>query len=85
MNTSPELITIRYEMWNGDVTQHFLLPMPKIGITEVLRVTFTDGQWIVTSNEPGASPEWVGRDEYNQIAILNYLKARLGHYGEPQS
>lgn len=73
-------ITVRYEVWNGDATPHFLLPLPKIGIMEVLSVTFFDGKWTVMSNEPGAPPEWIGRDEYRQIAILKYLQARLGHY-----
>jgi len=74
-------ITIRYEMWDdGNVTQPSLAPMPQIGIHEVLNVDFVDHQWVVTSTEPGASSKWVGRDEYKQVAILNYLKARLGHY-----
>lgn len=73
-------ITMRYEVWEGDATQHFLFPMPKIGITEVLCITFFDGKWTVMSTEPGASPDWIGRDEYKQIAILKYLQARLGHF-----
>lgn len=76
---SEDTITMRYEVWNGDITPHFLLPVPEIGITEVLNVTFFDGKWTVMSNEPGASPEWIGRHEYRQIAILKYLQARLGY------
>lgn len=85
MSTSPELITIRYEVWNGDASTGFLGPMPRVIIMEVLRITLADGAWIVTSNEPNASPEWIGRDETKQVAILNYLKARLDHYEEKQS
>lgn len=73
-----ELITVNFEMWEGDITPAFLHPVAKVGLLEVLRVTFADGQWEVTSTQPNASPQWVGHGEYKQEAILNYLKTRLG-------
>lgn len=73
-------VTIRYEVWEGDTTKQFISSMPKIGITEVHKIEFMDHQWVVTSDEPDASSKWTGRSEYRQIAILNYLQARLGHF-----
>lgn len=75
-----ELITVNFRMWEGDITPAFLHPVAKVGLFEVLRVTFADGQWEVTSTAPDASPNWIGRSESRQGAILNYLKARLGLY-----
>jgi hypothetical protein len=79
-----DLITLRYELHEGDVTSHFLVPMPKVGICEVLRVDFVDGQWEVTN--PEAQPEWgwIGKHSSRQIAILEYLKRRLGMPEEEQ-
>ncbi|HLZ64406.1 MAG TPA: hypothetical protein VKR06_46355 [Ktedonosporobacter sp.] len=82
---SEDIITLRYEVWDRDITSDFLPPVPKIGIEEVLSVDFQGGLWVVRSTEDGASPWWIGRAENKQEAILNYLKARLGLYKEEQA
>jgi hypothetical protein len=73
-----DLITVNYEVHDGDVTGYFLVPMPKIGIWEVLQVDCVHGWWQVTNPSASASRNWVGRAENRQEAILDYLKARLG-------
>ncbi len=80
MSNFEGVITVRYEVHERDITGDFLAPMPTIGICEVLQVDFVDGWWQVTNPDPSASRNWIGRAEYKQEAILNYLKARLGMY-----
>lgn len=72
------LVTVRYELWDGDVTSASLLPMPQTGIMDVLQVIFVDGEWEVSSTDPTAHASWKGRAPSRQEAVLNYLKARLG-------
>ena len=71
------VITVRYEYWKGDVmTSQLLLPMPNIGICDILQVTLLDsGEYEVTSSE--TIPQSFGRGASEQDAILNYLYARL--------
>ena len=75
---SDHLITVHYEVHDGDVTGYFLVPLPKIGIWEVLKVDLVESQWKVTNSSPSASRNWIGRAEMQQEAILDYLKKRLG-------
>ena len=74
-----DFVTISYQVHEGK-EQPDRFAMPQIGILETLRVNFVDGQWEVTSTETDASPNWIGRSESRQGAILNYLKTRLGVY-----
>jgi hypothetical protein len=79
MTEHTSLITIRYDLHEGDITKYALEPTPNVGIYEVLQARyFVDGVWEVTSTEPGAHPSWVGHGLHKQEAILDYLKARLG-------
>jgi hypothetical protein len=78
MTEHTDLITIRYELHNGDATKYALEPTPHVGIYEVLQARLIMGAWEVTSTEPGTHPSWVGHGGYKQEAILDYLKARLG-------
>lgn len=75
--SEPDTITIRFEVHEGDVTQE-RWPTPQVGILEVLEVDLIEGQWIVT--DPDAQPEWhwEGRSDWRLLAILDYLRARLG-------
>jgi hypothetical protein len=79
MSDMAHILTVRYEVHDGDVTDQFLWPLGHTSIIEVCRARFVDGQWEVTSNDAAAPIAWVGHAEYKQEAILNYLKARLGH------
>lgn len=80
MSHSEGVITVHYEVHERDIASDFLAPMPTIGICEVLQVDFIKGWWRVTNPDTSASRNWVGRAEYKQEAILNYLKTRLGMY-----
>ena len=73
-----EIITIQYDVWNEDVTERSPLPMPNVGLFEVLSVEMIDGIWEVRSTRPEDPKAWIGRGENRQGAILDYLKARLG-------
>lgn len=76
--TQTTLVTIRYELHEGDVTKWAIRPTPNIGIDEVLQARLVMGAWEVTSTEQDAHPSWVGVGGCKQEAILDYLKARLG-------
>ena len=84
MTEHTELITIRYEMHNGDATKYALEPTPNIGIYEVLQARLIDGRWEVSSTDPVAHKSWIGHGRYKQEAIFEYLKARLGMIEEKQ-
>lgn len=73
-----QIITVKFEIHEGDVTDPFLWSCPKTGILEVLHINWVDGAWEVTN--PEAKPEWnwVGRADNYHLAILDYLQARLG-------
>lgn len=71
-------LTVRFELWEGDVTPHRLLPMPNTGICEVVHADFREGEWHIVNAEPNAPRAWTGHAEIKQVAILAYLKARLG-------
>lgn len=75
-------LTIRFEVHEGDVTPQFLWPIPRTGITDVVNTKFVENQWEVTSAEPDAPTAWIGRAESKHMAILEYLKTRLGIYSE---
>jgi len=52
----------------------------RTAISETLGLAWEEGHWVVYSEEIG--PQWRGRGESYQGAILNYLAARLGLYGD---
>ena len=45
-------------------------------INETVNVELADGVWHVK----GALPAWQGVDFVKDVAVLNYIKCRLGHY-----
>jgi hypothetical protein len=49
-----------------------------IHIQEVLEVELRDGNWHVSNPEARQEWGWSGRNEYRNVAILDYLKRRLG-------
>ena len=71
----PEILTIRFEVYPGDISEQYYPPMPNPGIEEMVQVVFTDGRWVV-SGEVGGVP-FAGAAESKNQAILNYLEARL--------
>lgn len=70
-----ETLTIRFEVYVGDVAGQYFPPMPNPGIEEVVQSVFTDGRWVV-SGEVGGVP-FAGSAESKDQAILNFLQARL--------
>lgn len=78
---SKEMITVCYEVHQGDVTGQypFRSSRGQVVIMEVLDVDFEQGEWVITNPEENI-PQWVGRHEFKQQAILNYLTNRLGMY-----
>lgn len=76
-------LTIQFQIHEGDVRSEFPYPpMPRVGILEVLALKFVDGHWVITKADPEAPTVWVGRADSHNEAILEYLKVRLGIYGE---
>jgi hypothetical protein len=78
MTEHTDLVTIRFDLHEGDITKYALVPTPHIGIEEVLHVQLIDGVWEVSSTDPETHKSWVGRGTSKHRAILDYLKARLG-------
>jgi hypothetical protein len=77
--------TVHLQIHEGDIRSEFPYPpMPRVGILEVLGSKLVDGLWIVTNADPEAPTVWVGRADNHNEAILEYLKARLGIYENPE-
>lgn len=80
MDDREQTMTIHYEVWDGDITSHFLAPMPRTGITAVARARLEQGRWVVGSEDGGVF--FAGTGDNRHEAITNYLLARLGWSGK---
>lgn len=71
-----EILTIRFEIHDGDVTEQFLWPLGQTALTDVVQAYFESGTWIISGN--AGNVPFAGAAESKKQAILNYLAARLG-------
>lgn len=78
------IITLEYQLYEGDVRPattglyHFPLGTMFVGLLETLHINRVDGRWEVTNPKDDPERNWVGHADNQQLAILDYLRARLG-------
>jgi hypothetical protein len=74
--SNPETLTIRFEVYPGDVTEQYYPPTPNPGIEDVVQAINESGTWTVSSEVEDHT--FTGQPAQNKDqAILNYLQARL--------
>lgn len=78
------IATLSFRVFEGDVepdpNRSWLWPLEalRIGLDEALHINWVNGQWEVTNPRDDPDRHWVGHAENQNLAILDYLRARLG-------
>lgn len=73
----PETLTIRFDVYQGDVTEQYYPPTPSPSIEDVVQASLVDGGWIISGEVEGH--HFTGQPAQSKDqAVLNYLHARLG-------
>lgn len=71
----PQILTVRYEVHEGDVTREAAWPLGQTALTEMVQANFAQGEWTISGQVGDVS--FAGRGESRQKAVLQYLEARL--------